>query len=136
MFGALHGQAVLTPHEGEFGRLFPNISLEDRQQAVLRASSLAGAVVLLKGATTFIAAPDSRVAVNRHSSSWLATAGSGDVLAGIICGLLAQGQDVFEAAALGAWLHGDIGVRYGPGLTAGMMPAQIPLVLQSCLTEG
>ena len=135
LFAILHDKAVLTPHEGEFARLFPDISLNDRAKAALDASVRAGAVVLLKGAETAIAAPDGRFAINRHASPWLATAGSGDVLAGLICGLLAQGNSAFDAAAIACWLHGDIGVRAGPGLTADAMPANLPLVLQGILQD-
>ena len=136
LFAALHPDAVLTPHEGEFARLFPDIALDDRFSAAKMAAARSGVVMLLKGADTVIAAPDGRVAINRHASPWLATAGSGDVLAGMICGLLAQGSSAFDAAAIGAWLHGDIGVRFGPGLTADIMTSQIPLVLQGCLAKG
>ena len=135
LFKHLHAATIMTPHEGEFARLFPDISLDDRKAGVRLAAGQAGAVMLLKGRETVIAAPDGRMAINTHASPWLATAGSGDVLTGMICGLLAQGQDAFEAAAIAAWLHGDIGVRHGPGLTADAMPNQIPLVLQGCLTE-
>lgn len=136
LFGALHDRAVLTPHEGEFSRLFPDIDLTDRHEAARVAAERSGATILLKGAETNIAAPDGRMASNRHASPWLATAGSGDILTGIICGLLAQGCPAFDSAGIGAWLHGDIGVRFGPGLTADLMAAQIPLVLQGCLAKG
>jgi ADP-dependent NAD(P)H-hydrate dehydratase / NAD(P)H-hydrate epimerase len=135
LFAMLHGGAVLTPHEGEFARLFPDLSLEDRAAAAKQAAERAGAVVLLKGPETIIASPDGRTATNRHSAPWLATAGSGDVLTGLICGLLAQGQPPFEAACIAAWLHGDIGMRGGPGLTADGMVTHLPLVLASCLSE-
>ena len=121
LFAMLDEQAVLTPHEGEFVRLFPDLSLMDRVLAAKRAAERVGAVVLLKGPVTIIAGPDGRIATNQHSAPWLATAGSGDVLTGMICGLLAQGNAPFEAACIGAWLHGDIGVRGGPGLTADRM---------------
>ena len=134
-FASLHQQAVLTPHEGEFLRLFPDLLLTDRLNAGREAAIRAGSVVLLKGTQTIVAAPDGRLAVNCHASLWLATAGSGDVLTGIICGLLAQGQDTFEAAAIGAWLHGDIGVRFGPGLTADKMADLLPEVLISCFSD-
>lgn len=135
LFAMLHAGAVLTPHEGEFTRLFPDIPLGDRKVAALAAAERAGAVLLLKGADTIIAAPDGRFAINRHASPWLATAGSGDVLAGLICGLLAQQVPPFEAACIAAWLHGDIGVRAGPGLTADGMTQHLPLVLRDCLNE-
>ena len=135
LFAMLHDQAVLTPHEGEFSRLFPDLSLDDRATAVLKASVRAGAVILLKGAETVIAAPEGLFAINRHASPWLATAGSGDVLAGLICGLLAQRNNAFEAAAVACWLHGDIGLRAGPGLTADLMAKYLPLVLRGILQE-
>jgi ADP-dependent NAD(P)H-hydrate dehydratase / NAD(P)H-hydrate epimerase len=136
LFAALHDQVVLTPHEGEFARIFPDIDLNNRTAAVKVAAARAGATILLKGPETMIAAADGRFAINRHASPWLATAGSGDVLAGLITGLLAQGNSAFEAACVGAWLHGDIGERGGPGLTADRMVDLIPLVLAGCLSKG
>jgi ADP-dependent NAD(P)H-hydrate dehydratase / NAD(P)H-hydrate epimerase len=133
LFNHLSAGDVMTPHVGEFARLFPDISVGDRQKAALLAAQRSGAVVLLKGAETIIASPDGRIAINRHASPWLATAGSGDVLTGLICGLLAQHTPAFDAACIGAWLHGDIGVSAGPGLTADSMIGQIPLVLKDCL---
>lgn len=135
LFAALHDQAVLSPHEGEFARLFPAIDLADRLMAVRLAAERSGAVVLLKGPETLIAAPDGRWAINRHASPWLATAGSGDVLTGLICGVMAQGSGAFEAACIAAWLHGDIGVRGGPGLTADRMVDLIPDVMRGCLSN-
>lgn len=133
LFEQLHDQVVLTPHEGEFTRLFPVIDLADRLTAARLAAELSGAVMLLKGPETIVAAPDGQLAINQHASPWLATAGSGDVLAGLICGVLAQGNTAFEAACIASWLHGDIGVRGGPGLTADAMAGLIPLVLKDCL---
>lgn len=135
LFSSLHSGAVLTPHDGEFLRLFPDLLLADRLNAARAAAARAGSVVLLKGPQSIIAAPDGRLAINCHATPWLATAGSGDVLTGIICGLLAQGQDAFEAAANGAWLHGDIGVRFGPGLTADKMADLLPEVLKGCFSD-
>jgi ADP-dependent NAD(P)H-hydrate dehydratase / NAD(P)H-hydrate epimerase len=132
-FAALHSQSVLTPHAGEFARLWPEISLADRMEAATLAAKTSGAVVLLKGAETVIAAPDGRQAINRHSTSWLATAGSGDVLTGLICGIMAQGVESFAAACIAAWLHGDIGVRHGPGLIADNMCQLLPIILADCL---
>jgi ADP-dependent NAD(P)H-hydrate dehydratase / NAD(P)H-hydrate epimerase len=135
LFKHLNADDVITPHAGEFARLFPDIPPEDRRQAAALAAQRSGAVVLLKGPETIIAAPDGRTAINCHASPWLATAGSGDVLTGLVCGLLAQGTPAFDAACIGAWLHGDIGVRAGAGLTADNMIGQIALVLRGCLDE-
>lgn len=116
----LTAPAVLTPHTGEFERLFPGLlaSSANRVEATRTAAAQANAVVLLKGPDTIIAAPGGRAVVNTHATPFLATAGTGDVLAGIIGGLLAQGLDPFDAACAGAWMHGDAGLRAGPGLTS------------------
>ena len=135
LFASLHDRAVLTPHEGEFLRLFADLLMADKLNAARAAAARAESVILLKGPQTIVAAPDGRLAVNCHASPWLATAGAGDVLTGIICGLLAQGQDAFEAAPIGTWLHGDIGVRFGPGLTADKMADLLPEVLKSCFSD-
>mgnify|MGYP002778214725 CR=1 FL=1 len=127
---AIGSPAVLTPHEGEFTRLFGPIG-EDRIAAVRAAARAVQAVVLLKGPASIIAAPDGRAAINAHASPWLATAGSGDVLAGMIASLLAQGLPPFEAAQAAAWLHGEAGRRLGPGGIADDLVGLIPAVLAS-----
>jgi len=122
--------AVLTPHDGEFAQLFGPAG-NDRLAAVQAAAVKTGTVVLLKGRATIIAAPEGRAAINAHAAPWLATAGSGDVLAGMIAALLAQGHPLFEAACAAAWLHGEAGRRLGPGGIADDLVASLPAVLSS-----
>ncbi len=127
---------ILTPHDGEFERLFgisPGIQLNERIQQTLLAAKQMGAVVLLKGAQTVIAAPDGRVIVNEHAPATLATAGAGDVLAGIITSLLAQGMPAPEAAAAGCWIHSEAARMFGIGLIAEDIPEYIPAVLEQLM---
>lgn len=127
LFGAITGPVLLTPHAGEFARLF--VEIADREADALRAARTSGAVVLLKGKDTVIAAPDGRLVVNRDAPAWLATAGSGDVLAGLATGLIAQGMEVFDAACAAAWIHADCARRFGPGLIAEDLSERVPQVL-------
>lgn len=146
LFRALHPQAILTPHDGEFARLFPDIAAQlsapatsgpaySRLDAVHAAAERAGCTVLLKGPDTVIAAPDGRVAVNSahydRRVPWLATAGAGDVLAGLITGFIARGSTPMDAAKAASWLHVEAARRFGPGLTAEDLPEALPAALRA-----
>lgn len=130
LFAAIRGDCVLTPHDGEFARLFPDLKEGGRLNRARVAARRCGAVVLLKGADTVIAAPDGRAAINRNAPADLATGGTGDVLAGMIVGLLAQGVPPFEAAAAATWMHGAAATAHGPGLIAEDLVDMLPGVLR------
>lgn len=121
---------VLTPHQGEFERLFGEFST-DRRSAVLSAAEMSNCVVVLKGPETLIAHPDGRLISNDRPNPSLATAGTGDVLAGIIAGLLAQGMDPFWASAAGVWIHSEAAETVGRGLIASDLVAALPGILQA-----
>jgi len=146
LFAALHDGCVLTPHAGEFARLFPDIAEKlaapatkgpaySKVDASREAAKRAGCVVLYKGPDTVIADPTGRCAINSahydRAAPWLATAGSGDVLAGFITGLLARGFGPFDAACTGAWLHVECALSFGPGLIAEDLPEELPKVFRA-----
>ncbi|MCU0901840.1 MAG: bifunctional ADP-dependent NAD(P)H-hydrate dehydratase/NAD(P)H-hydrate epimerase, partial [Cypionkella sp.] len=146
LVSALPGACVLTPHAGEFARLFPDIAEKlaapatrgpaySKVDATREAAARAGCVVLFKGPDTVIADPAGRCAINSahydRAAPWLATAGSGDVLAGVITGLIARGLPPFEAACTGAWLHVQCALSFGPGLIAEDLPEELPKVLRA-----
>ncbi len=132
LFSQVHGECVMTPHEGEFARLFPRLKGEKTARACAAAEQ-AGCVVLLKGAETVVAFGQEAV-VNHNAPPWLATAGAGDVLAGMILGLIAQKMPVFWAAAAAAWAHGRIAALHGPGLIAEDVVEGIPELIKGYLT--
>ncbi len=151
LFDILHKNCVLTPHGGEFARLFPdifeNLNVQatkgpaySKVDATRDAAKRAGCTVLFKGPDTVIASPSGVCAINaalrERSAPWLATAGSGDVLAGFITGLLARGFSPQAAAETGAWLHVECARAFGPGLIAEDLPEQLPKVLRELEREG
>ena len=126
---ALHDKCVITPHEGEFNKLFPDLDSHKLERAQ-KAAQLSGAIILLKGPDTVIAAKNKITVINTHATPWLATAGSGDVLAGLIAGLMAQDMEPHLAACAACWIHGEAAQRHGPGLVAPDIIENIPSVLR------
>ena len=133
LFSSIQGPCLMTPHEGEFGRLFASDG--DKPTRARAAAKTSGAVILLKGPDTVIAAPDGRVAINENAPPELASGGTGDVLAGFSVGLMAQGLDPFTAACAATWLQGAAAQRIGPGLIAEDLPEMLPQVLRQLRSE-
>lgn len=134
LFALCHDQVVLTPHFMEFSRLFPDIvGVGNKIEQVREAAERAGCVVLCKGPDTVIAGPGNQCTVNTHASPYLASMGTGDVLAGMIGGLLAQGNPAFPDACAAVWMHGELGRRAGPGLIAEDLPSILPQLLSDML---
>lgn len=129
LFDGLNSNCVLTPHGGEFARLFPEFAAQDKLSAARAAAALCGAVVLYKGADTVVAEPGGRAVISENAPPTLATAGSGDVLAGMITGLLAQGMPAFEAACAAVWCHGEAARKFGPGLISEDIESLLPSVI-------
>src|SRR5262249_27809433 len=133
--GRDEGATIFTPHEGEFSRYFHALEKDTKAGSRLdrarRAAALIGAVVVLKGPDTVVAAPDGRASIAANAPAFLATAGAGDVLSGIVTGLLAQSVPAFEAACAAVWLHGEAARGFGVGLIAEDLPEQLPAVYRA-----
>ena len=129
----LSDQYILTPHEGEFARAFPDIS-GAREARTVKAAEQMGCVVVLKGAQSIIASPNGEIVVNKNASPYLASAGTGDVLAGMITGLCAAGMAPFDAACVAVWMHGEAGKRIGAGLVASDIEGALPDILHGLVS--
>lgn len=126
---------ILTPHEGEFAKAFPEINGSKAEMAIKAAKEI-NAIIVLKGRETIIAAPSGEIITNDHASPYLATAGTGDVLAGMITGLIAQKMPPFHAACAAVWIHGEAGLVLGPGLVASDIETILPTILKNLFNKG
>ncbi len=131
LFDTIDDGVILTPHEGEFAKIFPDLEKLDKILKVKEAAKRSGAIIILKGSDSVIANPDGDVVINNNAPPTLATAGSGDVLAGIIVGLVSQNCDQFTACAIACWIHGEAANVFGQGLIAEDIIEKIPQILNS-----
>ena len=134
MFEHLDELCILTPHRGEFERVFGPVG-SDVEIAAKTAAKSSGAIIVLKGSQTVIAHPNGTMVRNIHASSYLAKAGTGDVLAGLIAGLVSQNMSPFQACCAAVWIHGEAGRQIGPGLIAGDISDTVPIILQALLSS-
>jgi hydroxyethylthiazole kinase-like uncharacterized protein yjeF len=131
LFDAIKSPCILTPHQGEFDKLFSSVNSDiSKLEKALEATKLSNAIIILKGHDTVIASPDGRAVINTNAPPNLATAGAGDVLSGICAGLLAQGMDAFDAGCASVWIHGEAAKQQGAGLIAEDLLHHLPTVLQ------
>lgn len=133
-FRYLDDHCILTPHIGEFERMFGQINTE-HDIAAARGAELSGAVIVLKSPKTIVAHPNGQLVINTHTSPYLAKAGTGDVLAGLITGLVSQGMPNFLASCAAVWIHGEAGIRLGVGLIASDLPEVIPQILHDLIEQ-